>query len=132
STAAIDVNTIVVGANRATVGTNSLQGAAYVFTRDGTTWTQQAKLTSLDGTAQDLFGISVAIAGNTVVVGASLDDVGPNIDQGSAYVFFRGGTAWTQQVQLNSTDGMIGDLFGRSLAISGNKMLVGASDTLGD
>src|SRR5262245_56685166 len=67
------------------------QGAAYIFVRDATTtppsWTQQQKLTASDGKSGDIFGISVAIDGNTVVVGADGADVAPNIDQGAAYVF---------------------------------------------
>jgi hypothetical protein len=61
-----------------------------VFTRQGSTWSEQAKLTASDVAAEppgDLFGFSVAVHGNTVVVGAPLDDVGANADQGSAYVF---------------------------------------------
>ena len=68
----ISGNTVVVGAS-ATVGTNSYQGAAYVFTEPGSGWanmTQTAKLTASDGAAGDDFGNSVSISGNTVVVGA--------------------------------------------------------------
>ena len=46
------------------------QGSAYVFTRSGTTWTQQAKLTASDGAADDCFGDSVALSGDTALVGA--------------------------------------------------------------
>jgi FG-GAP repeat len=60
-------------------------GARYPLSIDP--FIQQAKLTSSDGATQDRFGSSVAIAGNTIVVGALADDVGANVDQGSAYVF---------------------------------------------
>ena len=69
----ISGNTVVVGAPDATIGSNSQQGAAYVFTESGSGWanmTQTAKLTASDGAAGDAFGISVSISGNTVVVGA--------------------------------------------------------------
>src|SRR5262249_21035699 len=62
----IDGNTIVVGALGATINGHSKQGAAYVFTRSGSAWTQAAELTASDGVANDLFGYSVSISGNTV------------------------------------------------------------------
>ena len=74
------------------IGANNDQGAAYVFVRSGTIWNLQQKLTASDGAAGDRFGYSVAISGETVVVGAHRDDIGANIDQGSAYVFVRSGT----------------------------------------
>ncbi len=92
---------------------------------------QQAKLTASDGAANDRFGTSVAIDGNTAVIGARLDDV-VAVDQGSAYVFVRNGTIWSQQARLNSTDGAVSDQFGYSVAISGNTVVVGAAaDTIG-
>ena len=71
----------------ATVGGNSYQGAAYVFTEPGSGWTQTAKLTASDGEPDDDFGSSVSISGNTVVVGAYGATVGANSRQGAAYVF---------------------------------------------
>ena len=103
------------------------QGSAYVFTRSGTTWTQQAKLTASDGAADDYFGYSVALSGDTALVGAYWDDVGANYDQGSAYVFTRSGTTWTQQAKLTASDGAAGDHFGHSVALSGDTALVGAT-----
>ena len=97
---AIAGDTIVVGAYwDDDNGTNS--GSAYVFTRTGTTWTEQAKLTASDGAADDQFGISVAIAGDTIVVGAYWDDDNGS-DSGSAYVFTRTGTTWTRASQTDS------------------------------
>ena len=118
----------MVGACGDDVGANADQGSAYVFTRSGTTWSQQAKLTAADGAAGDWFGYSVAVSGDTAVVGAAGDDVGANADQGSAYVFARSGTTWTQQAQLTAADGAAGDCFGRSVAVSGDTAVVGASD----
>jgi len=122
---AISGDTVVVGAEFDGVGFSN-QGSAYVFVRSGTTWTQQQKLTASDGALNDEFGFSVAISGDTVVVGAIIDNVGANSNQGSAYVFVRGGASWTQQQQLIASDGAAGDLFGRSVAISGDTVVVGA------
>jgi hypothetical protein len=124
--AAISSDTVVVGAALDTVGSNGAQGSAYVFTRNGTTWTEQQKLTANDGAANDYFGSSVAISGDTVVVGAYWDDFGANPDQGSAYVFTRSGTTWIQQQQLTASDGAAVDQFGSSVAISGDTVGVGA------
>jgi glutamate synthase domain-containing protein 3 len=63
------------------------RGAAYVFNRQGGSWVETQKLTASDGAANDRFGWSVAASGPTIVVGAPNDDVGNNINQGSAYVF---------------------------------------------
>ena len=112
------------------IGDDTLAGAnagsAYVFTRTGTQWSQQAKLTASDGAAGDRFGMSVALSGDTALVGASLDDTPAGVDAGSAYVFTRSGTAWSEQQRLNAGDGAASDEFGRSVALSGNTALVGA------
>ena len=68
--------------------------------RSGTTWTQQEKLTASDGAADDYFGDSVAISGDTVVVGAGRTTSAPT-EPGSAYVFVRSGTVWTQQAEAD-------------------------------
>ena len=116
----------MVGAYRDNIGANSLQGSAYVFVRSGTTWSEQQKLTASDGAADDQFGWSVAISGETVVVGARVDDIGANSNQGSAYVFVRSGTTWSEQQKLTASDGAVDDLFGYSVAISGETVVVGA------
>ncbi|MFN9973266.1 MAG: FG-GAP repeat protein, partial [Phycisphaerae bacterium] len=77
------------------------------------------------GAARDHVGASVALAGDTAILGAPLDDVGTFVDQGSAYIFVRAGTTWTQQAQLIAADGVPNEEFGRSVAISGNTALVG-------
>jgi len=121
-------DTALVGAYYDAVGANDIQGSAYVFTRSGTTWTQQVKLTASDGAAYDLFGYSVALSGDTALVGAYWDDVGANGDQGSAYVFTRSGTTWSEQAHLTDSDGEADDYFGGSVALSGDTALVGAAD----
>ncbi|MCZ7549943.1 MAG: DNRLRE domain-containing protein [Anaerolineales bacterium] len=120
----------IVGAYRDDVGANADQGSAYVFTRNGGVWSQQAQLTASDGAAGDYFGHSAALnaAGDTAIVGADYDNVGANADQGSAYVFARSGGVWSQQAQLTASDGAAGDYFGRSVALNaaGDTAIVGA------
>jgi hypothetical protein len=123
---AISGDTAIVGSDQDDVGVNFDQGSAYIFVRSGTTWSQQQKLTASDGASPDIFGYSVAISGDTVIVGAPPDDVGANTDQGSAYVFVRSGTTWTEQQKLTAGDGAAGDTFGSSVAISGETIIVGA------
>ena len=122
----ISGDTIVVGASRHDdAGLSS--GAAYVFVRDVTNnWTEQAKLTAIDAAAGDAFGFSVSISADTIVLGAvGDDDAGSR--SGSAYVFARDVTGnWTQQAKLTASDAAVFDLFGRSVSISGDTVLVGA------
>jgi hypothetical protein len=123
---AIDGDTLVIGASGDDVGANTNQGSAYIFVRSGNTWVQQTQLTASNGAAYDTFGMSVAIKGDTVVVGAGQHDVGANTDQGSAYVFVRSGTTWSEQAILVASDGAAGDGLGRA-AISGDTVVVGAN-----
>ena len=123
---AISGDTVVVGAANDDIGATADQGSAYVFVRSGAVWGLQAHVAAADGLAGDYFGNSVAISGDTVVVGAYYDDIGANADQGSAYVFVRSGTAWSQQAQLTAADGLVFDRFGTSVAISGDTVVAGA------
>jgi len=100
-------------------------GAAYIFHRSGTTWTEQAKLNGSDGTAWERFGLSVSISGDYAVVGSYMHDRG-FANNGSAYVFHRSGTTWTEQTELLAYDGAGHDYFGSTVAISGDYVLVGA------
>jgi hypothetical protein len=115
---AVSDSTAVVGAH----GHNSATGAAYVFVRSGTTWSQQAELTASDATAGDDFGWSVAVSGSTAVVGAQYR----NAETGAAYVFVRSGATWSQQAQLTASDGATNAYFGFSVAVSGSTAVVGA------
>ena len=83
-------------------------------------------LTASDGGQSDTFGTSVAISGDTAIVGAPQDDIGGNVNQGSAYVFTRSGTTWTHQQKLTASDGGQVDDFGIGVAISGDIAIVGA------
>ena len=123
---AIDGDTLVVGVYQDDVGANTNQGSAYVFTRTGSSWTEQAKLTASDGASNDRFGIRVAVDGDTVLVGAFSDDAGINIDQGSAYVFTRTGSTWTEAAKLTASDGGPNDAFGVGVAMDGDTLVVGA------
>ena len=116
---AINADTIALSGGFATINGNTNQGAVYVFVRNGTTWTQQQRLTASDGTAGDFFG-AVAISGNTIVVGAPAKDVGANIDQGAAYVYTRDGSVWTEQQKLLAPDGDHNNAFGRVVSIDGD------------
>jgi hypothetical protein len=116
---ALSGSTTVVGAPLK--GTND--GAAYVFTASGSTWTQQAELTAADAAAGDEFGISAAISGSTAMIGAN----GKNTGTGAAYVFTGSGATWPQQAELTAADAATGDEFGVSVAISGSTAVVGAN-----
>jgi hypothetical protein len=122
----ISGDTVVVGAYGDTIGANAGRGSAYVFVRNGATWSQQQKLTAGDGAAFDNFGLSVALDGDTLVSGAPLDNVGGNSGQGSAYVFVRNGATWSQQQKLTAADGTTSDFFGYSVALNGESIVVGA------
>jgi hypothetical protein len=126
-----DGNTALVGALNEDVGANTFQGSAYVFTRTGTTWTLQQQLTANNGAEGDYFGWSVSLSadGSTALIGAPSSDISSNANQGSAYIFVRSGTTWTQQQQIAASDGAADDLFGSTVSLSadGNTALVGAS-----
>jgi len=95
-------------------GSNS--GSVYIFYRNGTTWTQQAKLIASNGSYEDYFGISVSISGDYAVIGSYRDDDNGN-NSGSAYIFYKSGTTWTQQAKLTAYDGSAEDYFGISVSI---------------
>jgi len=148
SVVAISGNTIVVGAPAeasSTTGVNGLQtdnsapgsGAAYVFVRSGSVWTQQAYLKASNTNMNDAFGFSVAVSGDTVVVGANIEAsnaVGVNGNQadnsalqaGAAYVFVRSGNVWTQQAYLKASNTNAADNFGYAVSVSGETIVVGA------
>ncbi|MDZ4064446.1 MAG: FG-GAP repeat protein, partial [Coriobacteriia bacterium] len=103
-------------------------GAAFIWERNGETWIQKAKLLASDGGASDYFGYSVAVSGDTAVVGAYRDD-DKGTDAGAAYVFTRNGDGtWTQKAKLLASDGGAFDYFGCSVAVSGDIAAVGASN----
>jgi hypothetical protein len=125
---AIDGDTIIAGAPLDDAGANADQGSAYTFARTGAAArTETAKLTAADGAAGDELGVSVAIDGDTIVAGAPLDDVGANVEQGSAYTFARAGAAArTETAKLTSMDGAARDQLGFSVAMDGDTIIAGA------
>jgi FG-GAP repeat len=141
SSVGIDGDTVVVGSRKKDLGTNGDQGAAYVFTKPGSGWagtlTENATLTSSDGAAGDEFGSSAAINGDTVVIGAPLDDHPTGIititDGGSAYVFVKPGAGWAgalnESAKLRASAGLFGAFsagFGSSVGVSGDAVVGGA------
>ena len=126
---AIDVDAVVVGAHLHDVGANANAGAAYVFTRDSNSgkWGQPLKLTASNGHADDGFGNSVAVDGNTAVVGAYLDDRDDAaLDTGSTYVFARQLGVWSQTLNLASPGPYQNDRLGYSVAVDDGTLLAGA------
>ena len=121
---AVDGDTAVAGAF-GDADNGSASGSAYVFTRESGVWSQSAKLTPSDGARGDYFGWSVAVDGDTVVVGAYFDDDNGS-DSGSAYVFTRESGVWSQSAKLTASDGASGDWFGRSVAVDGDTAVAGA------
>jgi hypothetical protein len=111
--------TALVGAPGASGGA----GAAYVFVRSGTRWSEQARLSAGDSLAGDELGTAVSLSRNTALVGAGAP---LNTHAGAAYVFGRSGTRWRQQVKLTASDGAAGDQFGLSAALSGSAAMIGA------
>ncbi len=121
-----DGNTLAVGAPGED-GSASDSGAVYVFTRSGGSWSQPGSpIKATSPAANDRFGSAVALSndGNTLAVGAP----GRNVDAGSAYVFVRSGTSWTEEDNLTASNAGAGDEFGASVALSndGNTLAVGA------
>ncbi|MGD8500126.1 MAG: FG-GAP repeat protein [Phycisphaerales bacterium] len=105
---------------------NNDSGSAYVFWRDGESWTQQAKLVPRDGYVADQFGNSVSIDGDYAIVGAELNDEKGG-QSGSAYIFKRDGTSWAQEAKLTASDGEFYDRFGTSVSISNAYAIVGSA-----
>ncbi len=124
STVAVHENTAIIGAyGKDEVGTDS--GAAYIFVRSGTSWTQQAKLTHQGAVPGDEFGSAVAVYGDNALVGAHLSDAaGP--DSGAAYLFRRSGNNWTEELQLLPNDIGVGDEFGYAVALTERTALIGS------
>ncbi|MHC4414135.1 MAG: M12 family metallo-peptidase [Planctomycetota bacterium] len=100
-------------------------GAVYVFRFDGSIWNEEAKLAAFDGEGDDRFGTAVAISGDVIIVGAHHDDDNGE-NAGAAYAYRFNGSTWEEQGKLVASDGVAGDFFGRSVAVSGNVALLGA------
>ena len=132
SAVAISGDTVAAGVDRHPTGGHANQGIAYLFAKPAGGWTDEfatSELTASDGAAGDQFGLSVAVDGDTVVVGAPSHQVGL-AHQGAAYVFNRPfggfGPSTTQTAQLTAADGSNNDKFGFSVAVSGPDIAVGS------
>ncbi len=115
----------IIGALRDDDNGNS-SGSAYIFKREGYIWIEQAKITASDGAPVDYFGGSVSLSGDYAIIGAHWDDDSGNAS-GSAYIFKREGLNWIEQTKLFASDGAPGDVFGRSVAISDDYVIIGAT-----
>ncbi len=118
---ALDGDTALVGAVLADKTGVINSGAAYVFVRSGTTWTQTMKLTATAATANSWFGSSVALRADVAVVGAQLDT-----SSGSVFIFQQLGTTWSEQPKLKASDGASTDEFGVSVGLGGDALVIGA------
>ena len=144
---AIKGDTLTVGApfeDSSTTGINSTpdelatdSGAVYVFTRSGATWAEQAYIKGSNTEVDDRFGVSVAIAGDTLAVGANGEDSStkginstPNelaATSGAVYVFTRSGATWAEQAYIKASNTGASDIFGRNVSIDGDTLAVGAN-----
>lgn len=124
---ALDGSTALVGATGASIGDQTFQGAAYVFTEGDTGWSETQKLTSSDGAAKNHFGNSVALEGGTAVIGAKGATIDGNVLQGAAYVFTETNNTWSQTQKLVAPQGKAYDRFGSPVLLDGDAVLIGAS-----
>ena len=139
---AVSGDTVIVGAPYedgaagSAPGDNGAEsaGAAYVFTRSDSAWSEQARLKASNAEAHDAFGYSVAVSGDTVVLGAPYEDgaagSGPGDNgagrAGAAYVFTRSGSTWIEQAWLKASNAGADDECGTKVAVSGDTVVVGA------
>jgi hypothetical protein len=121
-TMAVAGNTALISAPNTTIGTHAGQGSVYVFTRTDAGWVQTQKLTANDGGESDAFGISVALAGSTAIIGAPNN----NSFRGAAYVFQLTGGTWVQTQKLVASDGTDFNQFGWSVAQNSRVALIGS------
>lgn len=124
SSVVLGADTVVAGAPHwasATVGAFS-QGAAYVFVRSASVWTEQARLQSPSSANGQLFGYALDLSGERALIGAPLANAGG----GSAHAFQRSGSNWSLQAQLSAPGNLPGDRFGWSVALDNDQALIGA------
>ena len=122
---AISGDTIVVGAQQRDFGSEIARGAVYVYRRVGNFWQQEVELV-IGNAGVKFFGDSVALEGDTLVIGAGLSDIDANNGQGAVYIYQRSGTSWSLQTKLTANDGQPNDYFGDDVAISEDRVVIGA------
>jgi len=123
-----DGEVAVIGARTDPCGAGSQCGSAYVYRWSGSLWDEEDKLTASDADTTDLFGSSVAVAGDIAVAGSPSDDHEGGTDAGSAYVYEWDGNAWGSEQKLTAPDTEANDQFGSSVAVEADVVLVGAKN----
>ena len=118
----------IAGAPRAIVGELLDRGAAYVFRRDGGTWTESSKLVAPDGGGGSFFGAAVAIDGDAAIVGAPFEQ-GGGFEEGAAYAYRRSGAQWVYEQRLVSPEYVAFGVAGLSVAVDGDIAVIGAPDS---
>ncbi len=121
-----DGTTLVVGAPGFPGAAGNGSGAVFIYIRSASGWTQQQQIEASDAAAFDGFGTSVAVDGDRLIVGSPFDDTLAGVDAGSAYVFERTGSTWTQEQKLEDITPNAGNEFGTAVDISGTTAAVGA------
>ena len=135
-------DTALIGAYGKDVNGKSNSGSVYVFTRISSSnqiesWTQRTKIFSSDGAAQDNFGFSVSLYGDTALIGASGDDGNGKTDSGAVYIFTRSSSSssiessslkWTEQQKIYASDAAISDSFGSSVSLYGDMALISSRE----
>ena len=122
---AMSGNFAIVGAFKYNSGITTIQGAAYIYHYNGTSWTEFQKLTGSDSFAGDSFGFSVDISGNTAVVSAYDDNDNGNYS-GSIYIYRYNGSSWVETQKIIASDGLPADRFGYRVSVSGDRIVAGA------
>jgi len=121
---ALSVDTAVIGVPfDNTKSFNS--GSAYIYTRNNGAWALQQQLLASDSAPGDQYGWSVALQGDTVLIGARFDD-DKGFNSGSAYVYTRNAGVWTEQQKLTANDGAVNDQYGITISLAGDTVAIGA------
>jgi len=123
----LDGGTAVIGAIWDDHAGGTDAGSAYAFVRSGAAWAEQAKLAPSSAAAGDCFGFSVALDGDTALIGARDDDHAGGTNAGSASVYARSGDVWARQVTLIASDAAAEDRFGLSVALDVDTAIIGAA-----
>lgn len=126
SALAVDGNVAMVGASLEDGPVGADSGRVHWFEREDGEWRYRGPIDAPDAEVEDRFGVAVAIDGDLAAIGAYWDIIDGRIDQGSVYLFRRSGAQWLFERKLVASDGRARDLFGFSLALSGELLLVGA------
>jgi uncharacterized repeat protein (TIGR01451 family) len=123
---ALSGDTIAVSARRRDSGGVESSGGVYVFERVGGAWTYRATIEPLEPTFFGGFGMSLALAGDTIAVGSADATVGGQAARGRVDVFVRSGGTWVFSQTLTANDGVAGDSFGQGLTMQGDTLVIGA------